>query len=123
MGDPALFPADGLAVGGSEIHDAVERMFADLEERDLLGSVEAAKRAVLIKTARALDRGLETPRVSVATANLLVKALDVLDTLPATGDGRDSMDAWDLAALDATRSAMSGPEEDSEEFVDMGAPS
>lgn len=88
------------------IEDAVTSMFAELEQKNLLTGLEKAKQAMLLKTARALDRGLASSKITVATANLLNKVMDVLDTLPRDGSEDNSMDAWDAAALDATASAM-----------------
>lgn len=91
---------------GNEIEKAVDALFIDLEEKNLLTPVEKAKRAMLIKTAKALDSGLSSSKITVATSNLLTKTLDVLETLPREVQASDSMDAWDAAILDATAAAM-----------------
>lgn len=96
-----------LEKNSHEIQDAVIKMFKDLEDRNMLGSVDRTRQAILEKTARALDAGLQTPKVSVATANLVTKVLESLNDLPVSIAESDSMDAWDLAAIEATRSAMS----------------
>lgn len=103
---PDLWGNTGQPCADTSIQDAVTAMFADLDARKLLGPVEATKRAILSKTARALDAGLSSPKVSVATANLVTKTLESLETLPVAVSEANSMDAWDLAALDAIRSEM-----------------
>lgn len=110
----ALFTMGAEKKSGSEIYDAVNDLFTDLENRQLLGSVEKAKYAMLAKSAKALDEGLAAAKVSVSTANLFTKTLEVLDTLPQAVAQNDSIDAWDLEALDATRAAMEAENTDAD---------
>jgi shikimate 5-dehydrogenase len=125
MNDPIdLFGNVGQPAPDSTIQDAVTAMFEDLEAHHLLGSVEKTKRAILQKTARALDAGLSSAKVSVATANLVTKTLESLETLPQAVTAANTMDAWDAAALDATRAAMTdgAPAPDLAEMLDTEAP-
>lgn len=110
----ALFTISAEKKSGSEIYDAVNDLFTDLENRQLLGSVEKTKHAMLAKSAKALDEGLEAAKVSVSTANLFTKTLEVLDTLPQAVAQNDAIDAWDLEALDATRAAMEAENADAD---------
>lgn len=110
----ALFTMGAEKKSGSEIYDAVNDLFTDLENRQLLGSVEKTKHAMLAKSAKALDEGLAAAKVSVSTANLFTKTLEVLDTLPQAVAQNDSIDAWDLEALDATRAAMEAENTDAD---------
>lgn len=115
--EPDLFGNTGRPGVDDAIAKAVTGMFDDLEEKKLLGPVERTKRAILTKTARALDAGLATTKVSVATATLVTKVMESLDELPRAVAEADSMDAWDAAALDATRAAMDAEGDD--EMVDV----
>lgn len=107
----SLFTMGPQEKTGSEITTAIDDLFTALEDKDLLGPVEQAKKAILTKTSRALDVGLAQPKISVAVANLLTRTLDALDNLPEAVARQDSMDAWDLEALDATRAAMAAEAE------------
>lgn len=115
--EPDLFGNVGRLGVDDAIARAVTTMFDDLEDHKLLGPVERTKRVILTKTAKALDAGLATAKVSVATATLVTKVLESLDELPRAVAEGDSMDAWDAAALDATRDAM-GTQDDAE-MVDV----
>lgn len=114
--EPDLFGNVGWPDVDDAIAQAVTSMFDALEEKKLLGPVEQTKRAILTKTAKALDAGLSTTKVSVATATLVTKVMESLDELPRAVAEADSMDAWDAAVIDATRAAMDAEGDD--EMVD-----
>lgn len=90
-------PTDGA------ISSAITSMFAVLEQRGGLTPVEEAKRAILVKVAHSVDEGLAAPKLSVATANLVTKMLDTLDTMSGIQPDQDEMDAWDATVIDITR--------------------
>lgn len=78
-----------------EIETAVIELFDDLEERGLLGAIEKAKKAALIKASRSLDHGLHAGKASVATSNVLKQVFEAFDTLPIERTGDVETDALD----------------------------
>ncbi|MBS5978046.1 hypothetical protein [Actinomyces urogenitalis] len=102
---PGLFEMPPTQPGGDEEHaieKAVRDAFDDLESKGVLGPIEKAKRAALIKAGAGLDRGFSSPKVSVATSTVLKQVMEGLDTLPRPAEGTDiELDAFDrsLAAL------------------------
>lgn len=100
---PGLFQLDPPAPQDS-IEEAVRQAFDDLEAQNLLGPIEKAKRAALLKASAALDQGMAYGRVSVAASKVLSQVLESLDKLPRAAEGTDhELDAFDqaLAALTA----------------------
>ena len=90
-----------------DIENAVKDAFADLEAKGVLGPIERAKRAALVKAAAALDRSLNGGTPSVATSNVLKNVLESLDSLPRPAEGTDrEMDALDAALAELTRDAL-----------------
>lgn len=90
-----------------EIENAVKDAFADLDAKGVLGPIERAKRAALVKAAAALDRSLNSGTPSVATSNVLKNVLESLDSLPRPAEGTDrEMDALDAALAELTRDAL-----------------
>lgn len=78
----ALVPLP-TSVADTAITDAVAATFTDLDAAQLLGPIERAKRAALIKAAQTLDQGMaEGVRLSVATSNVMKQVMDGLDSLP-----------------------------------------
>lgn len=107
MKQQGLFEIDSDPIGGTEISDACQRMFEDLEAKGLLGPIEQAKRAMVTKAAAALDRGLAQPKVSVATTTVLDKVLAALDSMPRPAEGGDpELDALDAALSHLTMQAL-----------------
>lgn len=100
-----------------EIEQSICALFHDLEEKNLLTPMEKAKRAMLMKTAKALDIGLSQSKISIATANLLTKTLEAMETLPRATATNDSMDAWDAAILDETAAAMKAEAQEEDDLV------
>nr|WP_300339936.1 hypothetical protein [Actinomyces sp.] len=102
---PGMFEMPPAQPGGEEAHaieTAVRAAFEDLEAKGVLGPIERAKRAALIKAGAGLDRGFSSPKVSVATSTVLKQVMEGLDTLPRPAEGTDiELDAFDrsLAAL------------------------
>lgn len=90
-----------------DIEEAVKDAFADLDAKGVLGPIERAKRAALVKAAAALDRSLNSGAPSVATSNVLKNVLESLDSLPRPAEGTDrEMDALDAALAELTRNAL-----------------
>ena len=90
-----------------DIEEAVKDAFADLDAKGVLGPIERAKRAALVKAAAALDRSLTGGAPSVATSNVLKNVLESLDSLPRPAEGTDrEMDALDAALAELTRNAL-----------------
>lgn len=69
-------------IGSNAIEQGVIDLYKSLEEENLLGIVEIAKKPILLKAARSLDRGLENPKITVATANIAKQFFEALDGLP-----------------------------------------
>lgn len=100
-----LFPVAPPPTG--DIEDAVREAFDDLDAKGVLGPIERAKRAALIKAAAALDRGLNGGAPSVATSTVLKNVLESLDSLPHPAEGTDrELDAFDAALAELTRDAL-----------------
>ena len=100
-----LFPVAPPPTG--DIEDAVREAFDDLDAKGVLGPIERAKRAALIKAAAALDRSLNGVAPSVATSNVLKNVLESLDSLPRPAEGTDrELDAFDAALAELTRDAL-----------------
>ena len=90
-----------------DIEEAVKDAFADLDAKGVLGPIERAKRAALVKAAAALDQSLNGGAPSVATSNVLKNVLESLDSLPRPAEGTDrEMDALDAALAELTRNAL-----------------
>ena len=90
-----------------DIEEAVKDAFADLDAKGVLGPIERAKRAALVKAAAALDRSLNGGTPSVATSNMLKNVLESLESLPRPAEGTDrEMDAFDAALAELTRDAL-----------------
>ena len=90
-----------------DIENAVKDAFADLDAKGVLGPIERAKRAALVKAAAALARSLNGGTPSVATSNVLKNVLEPLDSLPRPAEGTDrEMDALDAALAELTRDAL-----------------
>ena len=64
------------------IHAAVKALIDELETEGLLDYRTRLLTTVMVSTARALDRGLTAPKVSVATTQLARQLLDGIDMLP-----------------------------------------
>lgn len=104
---PGLFPEPQFPAG--DIETAVREAFADLEAKGVLGPIERAKRAALIRASAALDRSLASGSPSVATSNVLKNVLESLDSLPRPAEGMDrELDAFDAALAQLTSDALSG---------------
>lgn len=100
-----LFPVSPPPTG--DIENAVKDAFADLDAKGVLGPIERAKRAALVKAAAALDRSLNGGTPSVATSSVLKNVLESLDSLPRPAEGTDrEMDALDAALAELTRDAL-----------------
>ncbi|WP_165215307.1 hypothetical protein [Schaalia sp. ZJ1691] len=92
---------------GESIEAAVKAAFDDLEAKELLGPIEKAKRAALVKAAQTIDQALGFGRVSVAQANVLKQILETLDSLPRPAEGTDrELDAFDQALAALTSEAL-----------------
>lgn len=92
---------------GESIQEAVKAAFDDLDAKGLLGPIEKAKRAALVKAARALDEGMAYGRVSVAASKVLSQVLESLDGLPKPTEGTDrDLDAFDQALAALTADAL-----------------
>lgn len=98
----ALFALPAPDPGDDAIERAVTAAFDDLNAAQLLGPIERAKKAALVKAAAALDRGLATSKVSVATSTVLKQVIEGLDSLPSPLAGNDA----EIDALDATLQAL-----------------
>lgn len=104
---PGLIPAGPAHVGGDEIEAAVRVAFEELAGTGVLGPIERAKQAALVKAAAALDRGMAYGKVSVATSNVLKQVMEGLDSLPRPTTGADrELDALDAALAALTQQAL-----------------
>lgn len=91
----------------TDIEEAVRSAFTDLDEQNLLGPVERAKRAALVKAAAALDRAMAEEKMSVATSNILKQVMEGLDGLPKPAVGNDyEIDAFDAALAALTEQSL-----------------
>lgn len=91
----------------NDIENAVVAAFEDLETKGLVGPIERAKRAALVKAAAALDRGMAAHKMSVATSTVLKQVLESLDTLPREQEsGDEAFDAFELSIQNLTIQAF-----------------
>lgn len=88
---------------------ALEQLLKELEEAGLLTGKTAALAKSLQVTARALDRGLAEPKVSVATTTLNRLFLDGLAQLPeARTVSTDEYDTLSLVIAEMTKAQLAG---------------
>lgn len=105
--NPPLFTMENTKTAPGEIETAIITMFDDLENQGVLGAVERAKRAVMIKAARAVDASFNIGGVSVAISTVFKQLMEGLDSLPRPASGTDDdLDAYDATIHRITREAL-----------------
>ena len=104
---PTLIPIQTTHRGGGEIETATVEAFENLESQGLLGAIEKAKRAALIRAAAALDAGFASGKLSVAVSNTMKQYMEGMESLPRPISGTDStLDAYEETVRALTKKAL-----------------
>lgn len=101
-----LFAIDSPENEPGPIETAAETTIHELQEHEHLTSTHTLTIQMIRSLARACDRGLDAPKVSVATTTMLRQLGDLMLTLPGTEVVADDQATADLmAALEDLRNA------------------